>query len=208
MRKIYKTMNKPIFFLLLIVLAIACQSKKTDTPTEAPVTEAAPAAATETAPAETAVSPEIWNSELGARLKADYKENPANQAETDQNIILEYAAQNNLDVKRTPSGLYYIMEKEGKGKSPKSENVVSVNYRGYFLDGREFDSSYKRNAPIQLPANQFVPGWTEALTMMKPGGKMKVLVPSHLAYGPAGYPGAIPGNAVLGFDMELLKVVQ
>jgi FKBP-type peptidyl-prolyl cis-trans isomerase len=202
-------MNKSILFLLLMVLAMACQSKKTDAPAEeAQVTEASPAAATETAPAAVALSPEIWNSELGARLKADYKENPANQAETDQNLILEYAVQNNLDVKRTPSGLYYIMEKEGVGKSPKSENVVSVNYRGYFLDGNEFDSSYKRNAPIQLPANQFVPGWTEALTMMKPGGKMKVLVPSHLAYGPVGYPGAIPGNAVLGFDMELLKVVQ
>ncbi len=201
-------MNKSILFLLLTTLAMACQSKKTDLPADAPVAETAPAAATETAPAETTVSSEIWNSELGTRLKADYKDNPANQAETDQNIILEYAAKNNLDVKRTPSGLYYIMEKEGTGKSPKSENVVSVNYRGYFLDGREFDSSYKRNAPIELPANQFVPGWTEALTMMKPGGKMKVLVPSHLAYGPVGYPGAIPGNAVLGFDMELLKVVK
>lgn len=201
-------MNKSILFVLLTTLAMACQGKKTDMPADAPVAETAPAAATETAPAETTVSSEIWNSELGTRLKADYKDNPANQAETDQNIILEYAAKNNLDVKRTPSGLYYIMEKEGTGKSPKSENVVSVNYRGYFLDGREFDSSYKRNAPIELPANQFVPGWTEALTMMKPGGKMKVLVPSHLAYGPVGYPGAIPGNAVLGFDMELLKVVK
>lgn len=197
-------MNKSILFLLLTVLAMSCQNKKAEPTVETTPTPAAePVAAAPAAPAV-----DIWASELGAKLKADYKANPANQAEIDQNIILEYAVKNNLDVKHTPSGLYYVMDKEGSGKSPKKENVVSLHYRGFFLDGAEFDSSHKRNAPTQLQVGQFVPGFAEGITMLKPGGKITLLIPSGLGYGPQGYPGAIPGNAVLKFELELLKIVS
>jgi len=196
-------MYKSNLFMLLTVLVMACQNKKTTTMETPPTPQAETVAAT----ADTATV-DIWASELGAKLKADFKANPANQAEIDQNIILEYAIKNNLDVKHTPSGLYYIFEQEGTGKSPKKENIVSIHYRGYFLDGREFDSSFKRNAPTELMVGRFVPGFAEGLTMMKPGGKLKLLIPSGLGYGAQGYPGAIPGNIVLRFELELLKIVN
>lgn len=204
-------MYKSNLFILLAVLVMSCQNKKADTTMETPPTPAeapAPPSAEPAPAAAAAPAVDIWASELGAKLKADYKANPANQAEIDRNIILEYAVKNNMDVKHTPSGLYYVVEKEGNGKAPIPSNTVSIHYRGFFLDGREFDSSHKRNAPTELMVGQFVPGFAEGLTMMKPGGKLNLLIPSGLGYGPQGYPGAIPGNAVLRFELELLKIVK
>lgn len=197
-------MNKSNLFILLALLAMACQNKKTETAVEtppAPVTE--PVAATPSAP-----EVDIWASELGAKLKSDFKDNPANQAEIDQNTILTHAVKNNMDVKRTPTGLYYVLEKEGNGKFPKRENNVAIHYRGYFLDGREFDSSYKRNSPSELKVGEYVPGFAEGIMLLKPGSKVKLLIPSGLGYGPMGHPAGIPGNTVLGFDVELLKIIK
>jgi FKBP-type peptidyl-prolyl cis-trans isomerase len=144
---------------------------------------------------------------LGQRLKADFNPNPVSQAAIDQNIIIQYALKNNLDVKRTSSGLYYVVEKEGAGAAPLAQDIVTINYRGYLLDGTEFDSSYKKGQPLTYSVSGFVPGWIEALQLMKPGEKIKLIVPSALAYGQMGTPGGPIGpNAVLGFDMELLKV--
>jgi FKBP-type peptidyl-prolyl cis-trans isomerase FklB len=109
-------------------------------------------------------------------------------------------------VKTTTSGLQYVVEKEGSGAAPKETDTVVVNYRGTLIDGTEFDSSYKRGEPATFPVNRVIKGWTEALQLMKPGGKYKLFVPSNLAYGPGGAGGDIGPNATLIFEVELLSV--
>jgi FKBP-type peptidyl-prolyl cis-trans isomerase len=109
-------------------------------------------------------------------------------------------------VKTTASGLQYVVEKEGSGAAPKETDTVVVNYRGTLLDGTEFDSSYQRGEPATFPVNRVIKGWTEALQLMKPGGKYKLFIPSSLAYGPGGAGGDIGPNATLIFEVELLNV--
>jgi FKBP-type peptidyl-prolyl cis-trans isomerase FkpA len=109
-------------------------------------------------------------------------------------------------VKTTPSGLQYLVLEEGKGKSPKATDTVLVHYKGNLLDGTEFDSSYKRNEPISFPLNGVIPGWTEGVQLMKEGGKVRLFIPSNLAYGSRGAGGVIPPDSTLVFDIELLKV--
>ena len=106
----------------------------------------------------------------------------------------------------TKSGLQYIVEKEGEGPKPTENDQVTVNYRGTLLDETEFDSSYKRGQPATFPVNGVIAGWTEALQLMKPGSKYKLFVPAELAYGETGNPPRIGPNAVLIFEIELLKV--
>jgi len=108
-------------------------------------------------------------------------------------------------VKTLPSGLQYKVLTEGKGASPKASDTVSVHYRGTFMDGTEFDSSYKRNEPAAFPVNGVIKGWTEALQLMKEGSKWQLVIPPHLAYGESGGPG-IPPHAVLIFEVELVKI--
>lgn len=197
-------MNKSIFVLVLTILAFSCQNKKVDQIAAASTEDPAPPAAS----APTAkIDEALFATPLGARLKADFNPSPVSQAAIDQNIIIEYALKNKLDVQRTASGLYYLMEKEGKGTPPTANDVVTIHYRGYLLDGQEFDSSLKKGQPITYNVSGFVAGWVEALQLMKPGSKMKLLTPSVLAYGQMGTPGGPIGpNAVLAFEMELLKV--
>lgn len=103
----------------------------------------------------------------------------------------------------TKSGLQYLIVKEGEGESPKPTDQVTVNYRGTLLDGREFDSSYARNQPATFPANGVIPGWQEALQLMKKGGKYELYVAPDLAYGDNSRP-PIPPGSLLKFDVELL----
>jgi FKBP-type peptidyl-prolyl cis-trans isomerase FklB len=109
-------------------------------------------------------------------------------------------------VKVTGSGLQYQVLEEGKGASPSATDTVVVNYRGTLLDGTEFDSSYKRGQPATFPVNGVIPGWQEALQMMKPGAKWKIFVPANLAYGERGAGATIGPNATLTFEVELLEV--
>jgi len=110
-------------------------------------------------------------------------------------------------VKTTASGLQYKVIKEGTGKTPKANDTVKVNYVGKFINGNEFDSSYKRGEPAEFAADQVIKGWTEALTMMKQGSKYEHFIPSNLAYGEGGR-GPIPPNATLVFEVELLNIVE
>jgi len=105
-----------------------------------------------------------------------------------------------------PSGLQYKVVTEGSGKMPKAADTVTVNYRGTLVDGTEFDSSYKRGQPATFPVNGVIPGWTEALQLMKEGSKWQLFIPSNLAYGERGAGGLIAPNAVLIFDVELISV--
>ena len=106
----------------------------------------------------------------------------------------------------TPSGLVYRSLTDGKGASPSATDKVKVHYRGTFPDGREFDSSYKRNAAIEFPLNGVIQCWTEGVQRMKVGGKAKLTCPSAIAYGERGAGGVIPPNATLLFEVELLGI--
>ncbi len=111
------------------------------------------------------------------------------------------------DAITTPSGLKYVVEKEGEGEAtPKAGQVVTVHYTGKLIDGKKFDSSYDRKQPIDFPVGkgQVIKGWDEALLGMKKGEKRVLIIPSDLGYGPAGR-GPIPPNATMIFDVELLN---
>lgn len=126
----------------------------------------------------------------------------------EEESIKSYIAKNNLTATRLPSGLYYVIEKQGSGKQPATGNMVKVNYTGRLLDGTEFDSSLKPGrTPFEftIGQGQVIKGWDEGIPMFKAGGKGKLLIPSALGYGENGT-GNIPPNSVLVFDIELLEV--
>ncbi|MDD3935623.1 FKBP-type peptidyl-prolyl cis-trans isomerase [Rhodoferax sp.] len=106
----------------------------------------------------------------------------------------------------TGSGLVYKSVKDGTGASPRASDTVKVNYRGTFPDGKEFDSSYKRNKAIEFPLDKVIPCWTEGVQRMKVGGKAKLTCPASIAYGSRGAGGVIPPNATLLFEVELLAI--
>ena len=106
----------------------------------------------------------------------------------------------------TPSGLVYRSLKDGKGVSPTATDKVTVHYKGTFPDGREFDSSYKRGQPIDFPLNRVIACWTEGVQRMKVGGKAKLTCPPEIAYGARGAGNAVPPNATLLFEVELLGI--
>lgn len=105
-----------------------------------------------------------------------------------------------------PSGLQYKVLTPGTGATPSLLDVVNVHYRGYFIDGTEFESTYAHQKPQTFPVNQVIPGWAEALQKMKVGDKWRIFIPSYLAYGEMGYGREIEPNTTLIFDMELLSV--
>jgi FKBP-type peptidyl-prolyl cis-trans isomerase FkpA len=107
----------------------------------------------------------------------------------------------------TESGLVFLSLRDGKGASPVATDTVKVHYRGTFTDGREFDSSYKRNEPTSFPLNRVIKCWTEGVQKIKVGGKARLTCPSAIAYGEKGAGGGeIPGGATLVFEVELLEV--
>ena len=110
------------------------------------------------------------------------------------------------NVKTTASGLQYVVEKEGTGAQPTAEDEVTVHYTGKLLNGQVFDSSVNRGEAATFPLNRVIPGWTEGVQLMKEGAKYTFFIPSDLAYGPQGVPGAIPPHSTLIFDVELIKV--
>jgi len=110
------------------------------------------------------------------------------------------------DVKVLPSGLQYTILKPGEGKSPTINDTVVAHYRGTLIDGKEFDSSYKRNEPATFPLRNVIKGWQEALPLLHEGGKMKIVVPSNLAYGPRSKDDLIGPNSTLIFEIELVSV--
>lgn len=147
--------------------------------------------------------------ELQKELQAKQQERAKVQSEKNKKDGEAYLAQNKTKagVKTLPSGLQYKVITEGKGKSPKATDTVTVQYAGTLVDGTEFDSSYKRGQPATFPVNGVIKGWTEALQLMKEGAKWQLVIPPDLAYGANGTPGGPIGpNAVLIFEVELVSI--
>jgi FKBP-type peptidyl-prolyl cis-trans isomerase len=128
-------------------------------------------------------------------------------AEANHRAAAKFLADNGRKpgVVTTKSGLQYQELKAGSGDSPKASDSVVVNYRGTLLDGTEFDSSYKRGQPATFEVDRVIPGWTEALQLMKPGARWKLFIPPQLAYDLRSRPPIPPGSMLL-FEVELLSV--
>ena len=158
--------------------------------------------------------PQMTDQEAKETLMALQKDRQAKQQERNKSLGEKnkkegdaYLARNKKQdgVKTLKSGLQYKVITEGKGKSPKASDTVTVNYAGTLIDGVEFDSSYKRGQPATFPVGGVIKGWTEALQLMKEGSKWQLVIPADLAYGEQGRPG-IPPNAVLIFEVELVSI--
>lgn len=106
-----------------------------------------------------------------------------------------------------PSGLQYMVLKEGNGKKPKATDQVKCHYEGFLIDGTVFDSSIQRGEPAVFPLNQVIAGWTEGLQLMQEGAKYRFFIPYILGYGEGGAGASIPPYAALIFDVELLEVL-
>ncbi len=131
------------------------------------------------------------------------------EGEKNKNKSAEYLEKNKTaeGVKLTASGLQYIVVQEGNGATPAKTDTVKCHYKGTLTTGEQFDSSYDRGQPAEFPVGGVIPGWTEALQMMKVGSKYKLFIPAELAYGASGRPG-IPANSALIFEVELLDIVK
>lgn len=131
------------------------------------------------------------------------KESEASLAEG-QKFLEENAKKEGVMV--TESGIQYVVLTAAEGDKPAATDTVKVHYKGTFLNGDTFDSSYDRGEPAVFPLNRVISGWTEGVQLMSVGSKFKFTIPSDLAYGPNGNPPRIPGNSVLEFEIELLEI--
>lgn len=107
-----------------------------------------------------------------------------------------------------PNGIQYKILKEGNGEKPSIKDKIKAHYAGRLLNGKEFDSSYRRNVPFSAPIQNLIEGWQIVLPMMPIGSKWQLWIPSDLAYGDNGAGGSIPGGAVLDFEIELLEIIK
>ncbi|MCP5162055.1 MAG: FKBP-type peptidyl-prolyl cis-trans isomerase [Hahellaceae bacterium] len=142
---------------------------------------------------------------LSQKIEAEQANAAKAMAQEGEQFLQENAGR--AEVLETPTGLQYEIIIEGSGEKPQAHNTVRTHYHGTFIDGRIFDSSYDRGEPAEFPVGGVIAGWTEALQMMPVGSKWRLYVPSHLAYGERGAPGAIPPHTALIFDVELLDIV-
>lgn len=147
--------------------------------------------------------------QLSSYLTAD----PQNQAEKDQNAIVNYAIDELIPLERTRSGLLYRILEEGESDKLKWGDYISVHYKGYFLDGRVFDSSYRRDKPLKFYIGNMIPGWNEGIQLIGPGGRVQLFVPSPLGYAEKGLSDGkegflVPPNTPLVFEVEVLERLE
>lgn len=142
--------------------------------------------------------------EMEERQKAEAAKMGEVNAKAGENFLAENAKR--PEVKTTATGLQYEIVKEGDGPTPNRGDRVTVHYIGKLIDGTVFDSSVERGEPATFGVTQVIPGWVEALQMMKTGSQWRLYIPSKLAYGPNGAGGVIGPNATLIFDVELIKI--
>lgn len=145
-----------------------------------------------------------FQSEMRAKAEVALKAQGEKNLKEGEKFLAENAKKEG--VKTTVSGLQYKVITEGKGSMPSVNDTVTVNYKGNLLDGTEFDSSYKRGTPATFGVKGLIPGWTEALQMMKTGSKWQIFVPAKLAYGERGAGRKIGPNSTLIFEVELISI--
>ncbi len=151
------------------------------------------------------LTPEQANQMVGEFMQAKQAEASAGYDAECQAFLAENAKKDGIQI--TETGLQYRHETVGEGDAPTAASTVTVHYRGTLIDGTEFDSSYSRGEPISFPLGNVIPGWTEGLQLMKPGGKTFFYIPQNLAYGANPNPnGPIPPLAALIFEVELISV--
>lgn len=114
----------------------------------------------------------------------------------------------NPGVHELDNGIQYLVVKEGSGPNPKPTSAVKAHYKGSLLNGKEFDSSYRRNQPFTAPLSALIKGWQLVVPMMSLGSIWRLWIPSDLAYGDRGAGGDIPGGATLEFEIELLEILE
>ena len=153
-----------------------------------------------------AVDGAVYNDRVQELYKSRRKAQGDKLANGSRDFVAKAAAEKGAE--KSESGLVYQSLKEGRGASPEARNMVRVHYRGTLLDGREFDSSYKRGKPIDFRLEGVIKCWTEGIQKMKPGGKARLVCPPAIAYGDAGAGDLVPPNATLVFEIELLEVLR
>ncbi|MDB5253071.1 MAG: FKBP-type peptidyl-prolyl cis-trans isomerase [Flaviaesturariibacter sp.] len=141
---------------------------------------------------------------LQEKLKANMMNKIAAEKEAGAAFLQEN--RKNEGVVELPSGIQYKILQEGTGEKPELRSKIKAHYAGRLLNGKEFDSSYRRNQPFDAPIMALIKGWQEVLPLMPVGSKWSLWIPSDLAYGDRGT-GGIPGGAVLNFDVELLEIL-
>jgi FKBP-type peptidyl-prolyl cis-trans isomerase FklB len=157
------------------------------------------------------MSPEEMNTtlkELKKRIVTAERERRAEAARKNRADAESFMTENGKrqGVQTLPSGLQYRVIAEGTGETPKASDTVTVHYRGTLIDGTEFDSSYRRNKPATFGVSRVIPGWTEALQLMRAGDKWELYIPPKLAYGERGAGAKIPPNSALIFEVELISI--
>jgi FKBP-type peptidyl-prolyl cis-trans isomerase FkpA len=151
-----------------------------------------------------AAEPEAYMQKINALAQSRMQAAAVKQKELAK-PYLENAAKE-AGAKKSASGLIYKEITAGKGPQPKATDIVKVHYTGSFIDGKVFDSSVQRGQPVEFPLDKVIPCWMEGVSMMKVGGKAKLVCPSDLAYGDQGKPPIIAGGATLTFEVELLEI--
>jgi len=148
--------------------------------------------------------------EYRPRLQAFAQSRAQKAAEAEKKAAEPFLAEAAAEegARKTDSGLVYLEKEAGSGASPSASDQVKVHYHGTLIDGSVFDSSVERGEPAVFPLNRVIPCWTEAIQLMKEGGKARIVCPSDIAYGDRGAPPRIKPGAALVFDVELLEVVK
>ena len=147
----------------------------------------------------------MYSAKINTMATARSEASSNKEKESGKKFIADYLKKHST-AKQTASGLVFDIMKQGSGKTPAATDTVEVHYHGTLTNGAIFDSSVKRGKKITFPLNRVIKGWTEGLQLVKEGGKIKLIIPSDLAYGNAGAPPSIPGGATLIFEVELFKV--
>ena len=145
-----------------------------------------------------------FQQEMMAKMQSGQKVDGEKNLKAGEEFLVANAKKDG--VKTTASGLQYKVLKSGNGKTPKATDTVKTHYHGTLIDGTVFDSSVDRGEPVTFPVNGVIPGWTEALQLMKEGDKWQLFIPAKLAYGERGAGEKIGPNSALIFEVELLSI--
>lgn len=179
------------FMLLMVCSILACQSK-----TDKKQANSSPELSTE------------LNETYVSGLYEYYIPNAQDREHIEENAIIEFIIGGNIEYTRSTSGYYYAITKPGSGENYAYGQDCRADYRGYFLDGKEFDSSYKRGIPLDFKVGQMIYAWNDLLQKVNPGTHAKLIVPSRLAYGKDGFPGFVPPNTITAFDIETIDTIN